>query len=131
VSAGRKNSLRFEVDGSRAALAWDAEAHESLWIGRRDAPNAELLRDPALLAPAAAALAHYPGGHEEGWPDALRNLLLEFYAAVSAHREGRDHEASVATFAEAHATMTLVASISESARAGRWIEVGDRARAVV
>src|SRR5918912_1635481 len=33
VSAGRRNSLRFEVDGSRGSLSWDAERHEELWLG--------------------------------------------------------------------------------------------------
>ena len=36
VSAGRKNSLRFELDGSRTALAWDSERHEELWLGHRE-----------------------------------------------------------------------------------------------
>jgi predicted dehydrogenase len=43
VSAGRKNSTRFEVDGSAASLAWDGEAHETLWLG----PPRHAERDPA------------------------------------------------------------------------------------
>ena len=123
VTAGRKNRLVLEVDTARASFAWNQEKPDELWIGRRDAPNAQLVRDPALLEPTAAALAHYPGGHQEGWADALRNLLLDFYAAVHARREGRDHQASFTTFAGAHATTTLVGAVLESARAGGWVEV--------
>ena len=61
VSAGRKNSLRYEVDGSAGALAWDGERHEELWLGRRDAPNEILLRNPALMHPGAARQDAAPG----------------------------------------------------------------------
>ena len=42
VSAGRKNSLQCEIDGSAAAAAWDSERPDELWIGHRERPN-ELL----------------------------------------------------------------------------------------
>jgi predicted dehydrogenase len=54
VAMGRKNSLRYEVDGSLGALAWDGERNEELWFGHRDSPNEVLLRNPALLTPEAA-----------------------------------------------------------------------------
>lgn len=53
VSAGRKNMLSFELDGDDAALAWNSERAEELWLGRRDQPNEVLLRDPSLMKPAA------------------------------------------------------------------------------
>nr|MBA3415231.1 Gfo/Idh/MocA family oxidoreductase [Chloroflexia bacterium] len=65
VSPGRKNRLWFEIDGARAAAAWDAERGEELWIGRRDGPNALLQRDPSLLAAEARAVSAAPGGHAE------------------------------------------------------------------
>ena len=39
VSAGRKNHLHWEVNGSQASAAWDAERPEELWIGHRERPN--------------------------------------------------------------------------------------------
>ena len=44
VSAGRKNMLSFELDGADAALAWNSERAEELWLGRRDRPNAASAR---------------------------------------------------------------------------------------
>src|SRR4051812_31087604 len=55
VSPGRKNRLWFEVDTAEAAFAWDQEEPNGLWIGRRDGPNRELVRDPGLLDPPAAS----------------------------------------------------------------------------
>ena len=122
VTPGRRNGLTFEIDAGAVSLAWDQEHPNALRIGRRDAPNEVLVRDPALLSP-AAALAHYPGGHEEGWPDGLKNLFIDFYAAVEAHARGATHESSVATFADAHRTARMVEAVMGSHREGRWVEI--------
>ncbi|MDC6695389.1 Gfo/Idh/MocA family protein, partial [Leclercia adecarboxylata] len=39
VTAGRKNSLRFDLAGSRAALAWDSEEPNLLHVGHRGRAN--------------------------------------------------------------------------------------------
>jgi predicted dehydrogenase len=121
VTPGMRNRLSFEIDTRAACLSWDQERPNRLWIGRRDGPNRELVRDPALLSEPAAGLVHYPAGHQEGWPDALRNLMDDFYGAI---REGRDAPATVASFADAHRVMQTVDAIAESGRTGGWVEVG-------
>ena len=78
TTAGRKNSLKFEVAGSRQAIAWDSEQPNGLWIGHRDRPNEWLIRDPALMDPSASSLASYPGGHNEGFPDTFKQLFRAF-----------------------------------------------------
>jgi predicted dehydrogenase len=124
VSPGRKNRLWFQVDTPTAGLAWDQEHPNDLWIGHRGEPNQDLMRDPALLAAGAAGLARYPGGHQEGWPDALRNLIVDFYAAVRAQRSGQSHEATFATFAQARAVNDVVDAIVQSHRTRAWVAVG-------
>jgi predicted dehydrogenase len=125
VSPGRKNDLTIRIDTPSVGLGWDQQDPNRLWIGRRDEANSELMRDASLLAPEAAKLAHYPGGHEEGWPDALKNLIADFYAAVSASVTGEDHTPSFATFAEAHQVTKVVQAIVESNRTDGWVEVGE------
>ncbi|HEU0193477.1 MAG TPA: Gfo/Idh/MocA family oxidoreductase, partial [Gaiellales bacterium] len=68
VTPGMRNRLSIEIDARAACLSWDQERPNRLWIGRRDGPNRELVRDPALLSEPAARLVHYPAGHQEGWP---------------------------------------------------------------
>ena len=77
VSAGRKNKIWFEVDGTGGALQWDAEAHEQLWLGHRDRPNEVHWREPG---PAS----DYPSGHAEGFPDTFKQLYRAVYRAVEA-----------------------------------------------
>ena len=119
VSAGRKNSLRFEVDGSRASLAWDAESHETLWLGRRDAPNEVLLRNPALLSDEARARTGLPAGHAEGFGDTFKELYRAVYRAVAAGEPGDDYP----TFRAGHVENVLAEAVAESHRTQRWVEV--------
>jgi predicted dehydrogenase len=125
VSAGRKNKLSWEIDTAAASIAWDQQEPNRLWIGHRERANEELMRDPGLLGEGAAPLAHFPGGHEEGWPDGLKNLVIDFYVAVEAKREGRAHRGSFASFADAHHITRVVEAILQSNRSGSWVEVED------
>ncbi|WP_446663216.1 Gfo/Idh/MocA family protein [Geobacillus sp. CCR] len=126
VSAGRKNRLYFEIAADEMTLAWDQEHPNRLWVGRRSGPNEEIVRDPALLSPPAAAYAHYPGGHEEGWPDGLKNLFRDFYGAIIRKQCGEAlGELPFATIADGHHTMRIVDAILESHRTKQWVRVAE------
>jgi predicted dehydrogenase len=124
VSPGWKNRLFFEIDAGTGSLSWDQEDPNRLRIGRRDEANAELPRDPSMLSPEAAALAHYPAGHQEGWPDALMNLFVDFYATVAARNASAGYQPSFATFEDAHRITQAVEAIVMSHRTGSWQTVG-------
>ena len=121
VSAGRRNSLRFEVDGSRGALAWDADRHEELWLGHRGRPNEVLLRDPTLLARDAARHTALPAGHAEGFGDTFKELYRAVYAAVEAGAPPADPD--YPTFADGHRANVLGDLIARSNRERAWVEV--------
>lgn len=121
VSAGRKNSLRFEIDGSEAALAWDAERNEELWLGRRDEPSGILLRNAALMHPAATARTQLPAGHAEGFADTFRELYRAVYVDVA--RGGPSAEPDYPTFRDGHVANVLGDAIARSHRERRWVEV--------
>jgi predicted dehydrogenase len=121
VSPGRKNSLRYEVDGSRAAAAWDSERPDELWIGHRDQPNQLLMRDPNLMDPAAAAVTRLPAGHAEGFADGFRGLHEAVYDAIAAG--GPPGEPRYPTFADGHEEMLIGDAILRSAALGAWVDV--------
>ena len=121
VSAGRKNSLRFEVDGSKGALAWDSEQNEALWLGHRGKPNELLLRDPSLLAAGANARTALPAGHPEGFADTFKELYRAVYAAVADG--GPPAEPDYPTFADGHWENVLGDAVARSNRERRWVEV--------
>jgi predicted dehydrogenase len=125
ISAGRKNSLQWEIDGSDAAAAWDSETPDHLWIGHRDQPNELLLRNPALMGAAGRAAAALPGGHVEGFGDTFAALFRAIYADIANGRPNPDPP--YATFAAGHDEMLVNDAIAESARIGRWVDVDRRA----
>jgi len=121
LSPGRKNSLRYEVDGSSAAASWDSEQPDQLWIGHRERANEILIRNPALMGAAGRAAAALPGGHVEGFADTFRSLFRAIYADVGngapAERPGYP------TFADGHDEMLVGDAVAASAREGRWCDV--------
>ena len=121
VSPGRKNSLRYEIDGSLAAAAWDSERPDELWVGHRDRPNELLLRNPALMNGAGAAATFLPGGHAEGFADTFKAAFAAIYADVAAGAPSASP--AYATFADGHDEMLVNDAIAESARSGSWAEV--------
>ena len=121
VSPGRKNSLRYEIDGAGGAAAWDSETPDHLWLGHRDRPNEILQRDPALMDEAGRRAAALPGGHVEGFGDTFGALFRAIYGDVLAGR--MTDRPPYATFADGHDEMLVNDAIAESARVGRWVEV--------
>jgi predicted dehydrogenase len=119
VAAGRKNAVGFEIGGSQGALAWSGERPEELWLGRRDAPNSTLLRNPALLDAAACATTHLPAGHAEGFADTFRELYRAVYRAVATGAPGDDYP----TFRAGHVENVLAEAIARSNTDQRWVEV--------
>ena len=121
ISPGRKNSLRYEIDGSQAAAAWDSEQPDQLWIGHRDGPNEILIRNPALMNPAGRIAAALPGGHVEGFGDTFGALFRAIYADVVAGRQS--DRPPYATFADGHDSMLVLDAVADSARHDRWVDV--------
>jgi predicted dehydrogenase len=115
VSAGRRNRIWFEADGTGGALAWDAEAHEQLWLGHRGRPNELHWREPGEGS-------DYPSGHAEGFPDTFKQLYRTVYRAVEAGRMP-DDEWAFPTFRDGHEEALVGEAIGASAREGRWVEV--------
>ena len=121
VSAGRKNSLRFEVDGAAASVAWESERPEELWIGRRERANEILLRNPGLMDADAAPRTTLPAGHSEGFAETFRELYRAVYAAVATG--GPPSEPDYPTFRAGHVENVLGDAIAQSNRQQRWVEV--------
>lgn len=121
VSAGRKNSIGLEVDGSEAALAWTSEDPERLWIGHRGRPNEILHRDPTLVDERVRDLIGYPGGHVEGYPDTFRALFATVYADVE--RGAPSADPAYPTFVDGHDALLVLEAVQRSSTERRWVTV--------
>jgi predicted dehydrogenase len=124
VTAGHKNSIRWEIAGSKQSMAWNSVHPDELWIGHRDQANQTLLRDPGLLSGAARNHAQYPGGHNEGFPDTFKQLFRSFYSAIESPKsESIGPFAPYPTFEDGLREIVLCEAILQSAREQRWIDV--------
>ncbi len=120
VSAGRKNRISFEIDGSRRAVAWESESPNSIWIGRRDGNNEVLMKDPSLVYPEVRSLISFPGGHNEAFPDTSKQLFREVYDFLAAGAKGRP---TFPTFADGLRELILCEKALASKDTGAWVRV--------
>lgn len=119
VSAGRKNRLSYEIDGSKCALCGDLEQPNELWVGYREKANEVLIKDPSLLKEEARPYAHYPGGHAEGYPDGPKNLFRNVYLKAMGETQATEFP----TFADGHRAVAIIEAVLESSRKGQWAKV--------
>ena len=91
-----------------------------MWIGRRDGNNELLLRDPSLLQPSARAIASFPGGHNEGFPDTSKQLFKKLYSYIL---NGRTGAVEYPTFEAGARELLLCERIVDSARKDSWVEI--------
>lgn len=120
VAAGRKNRLSLEISGSKQTFAWNSESPNEIWIGKRNAPNQVLLRDPSLFEKESAALISFPGGHNEGFPDTSKQMFKEVYENI---RKGTMEGAKFPTFEDGLRELILCECILESNEKECWVKV--------
>jgi predicted dehydrogenase len=118
VSAGRKNQLFFQIDGSLMSAAWNQEEPDTLQLGYRDRPNKTVKEKQGKSKP--DAFDHYPPGHGEAWANGVRDCVREVYKYIaSGKKPGRD-PAGFATFVDGHRCSVLIDKIAFSGHQGRW-----------
>ena len=116
VTAGKKNHFTMLVEGTQAALAWDQEIPDRLWIGHRDSGNEELFADAKYLTGRAKDRVKLPNGHAAGWTDAFTNGIRYFYDSIID--PGAD--VNYTDFTQAHHIMKVIDACIESDNAQEW-----------
>lgn len=121
VSAGHKNDLFIEVNGSNKSMSWYQEKANELFVGYRDKANEILLKDPALMSKDSLSYSYLPGGHIEGWSEGMKNMFRNFYTCVLQRGNATDY--SFATFEDGMEEMKIVEAILESSKQQKWIKL--------
>lgn len=120
VAAGRKNRMFFEIYGDKAAVAFDSEQPNELWVGYRDKNNEILIKDPSLTYPDATSCIGYPGGHTEGFPDTSKQMFLKLYRYIENGGVTSGEPALFPTFEAGLREMEICDAILKSAREDSW-----------
>jgi predicted dehydrogenase len=117
VSAGHKNDLTLCADCAKYSMRWHQQEGDKLILGRQERGEEVLRTDSQWMCDAAQPMIALPGGYTMGWPDALRNMVTEFY------RNMRDPSNPCASFADGLHVMRVVCACVESAKKGTWVQV--------
>jgi predicted dehydrogenase len=124
LCAGHRNDLRFEIHGAVASIRWLQERPNELWVGRRDGVNQVVLKDPSLLDTTARRYAALPGGYNEAWADAFKNLMHEIFTSIAPGSEPRAERQNFPTFEDGYrAACISEAIVASNAAGGRWTHV--------
>lgn len=123
VAAGHKNALEISVDGASGSATWRQERPDVLAVGRRDGANELLTRSPNAGSAAERALAHLPGGHNEGWADGFRNLLGAAYSVIRGDATPDEMPVPLPTFRDGRRHLLFVEAALRSAAEQGWVSV--------
>lgn len=124
VLPGHKNDLVLEVNGKSCSLGWKQEQQNELWIGRHNQANQLMAKDPALVSGEARRYVHLPGGHQEAWADAFRNVIRDAYDWIRAGAAPESKPAMLPTFEDGYRSTCIVEAMLKSNTAGgAWEKV--------
>lgn len=119
VSAGRRNRLWFEFDGSEKSAVFDQENPETAWLGGNSSDEI-IHRSPSRGAADQRRLSVLPAGHAQGYAQCFDAFVDDTYAAVRG--EVRD---GLPTFRDGARTADIVEAVVTSHRATARRTVGD------
>ncbi|MCX7044847.1 MAG: Gfo/Idh/MocA family oxidoreductase [Candidatus Sumerlaeota bacterium] len=120
VAAGRKNSFRIEIYGSKKSASWHSEEPETLRFGNRDSANEVAVRATPAFGDGAAGYMDYPPGHVEGFPDSFKMGFRAIYGAIASGGKGGR---LFATAADGHQEVAICEAIIKSNQEKSWVKV--------
>ncbi len=114
VSAGRKNRVWIEVDGSKGSAVFDQEHPEQAWFGSTEGATI-IRRGEGPMAPDQARMTRIAAGHSQGWTDAFAQYVADSYAAI----RGESPE-GLPTVQDGLRSLRVVDAVLRSAQGGSW-----------
>lgn len=125
VAIGEQNALTLRVYGDTGALAWAQEQPEALRVADADGMWRTVVRGGP--GDTTGHLSRLPGGHPEGFIEALANLYGGFLDAVRTRKRGQVPSARPFPGMRegARGVAFVEAVVASSAAGGAWTAVGD------
>jgi predicted dehydrogenase len=121
---GRRNSLTFEVDGSKGSLAFDLERLDELRVyvaGTSPGLSAQGFRRVLVTDPGHPFAEHWwPPGHVLGWADTFVHELDHLLRAIAGERTVAPYGA---TFEDGYRVAEACEAILQSSESGTWVAV--------
>jgi len=122
VSAGRKNRLVLEIDGSEKSAAWDQDQADAIWLGYRDRPN-DLMLKKAATKKEEEAYPTSPSGYGQVWADGVKNFIQDVHKYIAEGKKPKRDPSTFATFADGYRAAAVADKILASSRQKRWAKL--------
>ncbi len=117
VSAGRKNRLWFELDGSGQSAVFDQENPETVWFGGMGSSEV-FARGGEVGSAAQRRLNQLPPGHPQGYAQCFEAFVADAYVAS----QGVEVD-GLPTFEDGLRAARITDAVLDSAATERWVEV--------
>lgn len=117
VSAGRKNRLWLEIDGSAGSAVFDQEHPESAWFGGTDGSTI-VHRGEGAVSADQARMNLIAAGHSQGWTDAFAQFVADAYAATRG-----EHPEGLPTVHDGLRSVRTVDAVLRSSRSNVWTDI--------
>ena len=123
VACGEENGLRLRLYGSKAALRWEQEQPNTLWLTELGQSARRLTRGMAELPASAGDATRIPQGHPEGFIEAFAQLYRDFALDVHRHLQGLPAQAPrVPGLEEGIRSLAFIeAALLSSQRNAAWV----------
>jgi len=118
VSFGNKNTLKIELDGSKASYSFNQEQPDQLFVGGQQSNQVVTRGQETLTAGDAKRLSFVPSGHPQGYQDAFNAFVADAYASFQG--EARD---GVPGLIDGLRSSALIEAVLESAATRAWVQV--------
>jgi predicted dehydrogenase len=126
VSPGNENTLRLQIYGEKAGLAWSQEFPNQLRYTPLGQPPQTLGRGQGYLGAAAAHATRVPPGHPEGYQEAFAMIYRDAAELIRAKQEGRpaDPQAMLLPTVEdgARGVKFILAAVESSRQGAAWTD---------
>jgi predicted dehydrogenase len=111
---GRKNHLRFEINGSKGSLVWDLERLNELEVYQEEGPNSGFRTVLVTDAKHAYIRAWWPPGHIIGYEHSFTHTVRDLVEAV------HDQKLPTPNFEDGVKNQRVLDAIERSSASGRW-----------
>ncbi len=126
MATGSENALRLRVFGSKAALSFDQENPNELWVTPQGGCAQRLTRG-RVRSDAAEYATRIPSGHPEGYLEAFAQLYRDAAAQIIALQQGQPTPSATRSMPDVDdgvIGLTFMDAVMESHRQGsRWVDV--------
>jgi len=116
---GRRNGLRFEINGSKGSLLFELENMNELWFYSCEDPDGMqgFRRIQVSEATHPYIEAWWPPGHIIGWGDTFVHVVYDFMKALDEDRMPTPN------FADGVECQRVLEAVEKSVKEERWIDV--------